>query len=285
MSHTVRTTAKTALAVIVVVLAAAGLLLRANVPQVPSNTWAATGDMNEPRAGAASTLLYDGQVLVTGGMNDTGVTATAERYSPDGGRSWRRLPCSSRGRITLRPCFPTGTSSWRAVSAPDGAASAEVYDPANNAWHPVAPMHVARSGQTATALFDGRVVIAEGRLRGRRSIRSKSTIRGAETFELVATPMSVARTGHAAAQTYDDLVVIAGGYDGAAPLDSIDIFDPFFNTVTAAPPLGLRARASRRRRCSTERFSCSAVSVTPASWPAVKFTILRTTRSARPRTA
>ena len=84
MSHTAKTTAKTALAVLATALVVAGLgrLLRAGVPQVPSNTWAAAGDMNAARAGAGSSLLLDGRVLVTGGSNASGVTKSAERYSP-----------------------------------------------------------------------------------------------------------------------------------------------------------------------------------------------------------
>jgi hypothetical protein len=41
-------------------------------------------------------------------------------------------------------------------------ASAEVYDPATNMWTPAAPMHVGRSGHTATRLGDGRVLVAGG---------------------------------------------------------------------------------------------------------------------------
>jgi hypothetical protein len=87
MSQNARTTTKTVIAGVAFVLAAAaGLLLHADVPQVPSNTWAPTGDMTTTRAGAASSLLYDGHVLITGGMNDSGVLTSAELYSPDGGQ-------------------------------------------------------------------------------------------------------------------------------------------------------------------------------------------------------
>src|SRR5258706_9065249 len=68
--------------------AAFGLLvaLRASAPLVPSNTWAATGDMAQPRAGASAALFPGGRVLITGGIDEHGaVLATAERYSPTGG--------------------------------------------------------------------------------------------------------------------------------------------------------------------------------------------------------
>src|SRR5262245_54341482 len=84
MSHTVRTTAKTAVAVLVAVLAAAGLLLHADVPHVPSNFWTPAGSMTSVRAGASGTLLPNGLVLVAGGVDANGSTATVERFSPDG---------------------------------------------------------------------------------------------------------------------------------------------------------------------------------------------------------
>ena len=92
--------------------------------------------MSETRAGAAATLLLDGRVLETGGVTGTGVTASAERYSP-----------LSKGFI--------GTSSMQAARAnhtatlladgrvlvaggtgADGQAlfTTELFDPSANAW-------------------------------------------------------------------------------------------------------------------------------------------------------
>src|SRR5207302_1470372 len=77
------TSNKRAAAVVAVLLSAVSLLvLRASAPHVPSNMWAPTGDMNEARAGASAVLLYNGRVLVTGGMSGAGVSASADRYSP-----------------------------------------------------------------------------------------------------------------------------------------------------------------------------------------------------------
>ena len=74
------------LAAIVAVLASTTtFLIKASAPHVPSNAWAPTGDMAHGRAGASSVLLYDGRVLVTGGKTESGVSASAERYSPSVG--------------------------------------------------------------------------------------------------------------------------------------------------------------------------------------------------------
>ena len=76
------------LAISSVLIAALSLLvLRAASRQVPSNAWEPTGDLARARTGAASALLYDGRMLMTGGVDATGaVTAVVERYSPDAKR-------------------------------------------------------------------------------------------------------------------------------------------------------------------------------------------------------
>jgi hypothetical protein len=75
-----------AVAAMTSVIGTLSLLGRAAVQSVPSNAWSATDDLNAARAVAASTLLYDGHVLVTGGLDGNGAaTASAERYSPEGG--------------------------------------------------------------------------------------------------------------------------------------------------------------------------------------------------------
>src|SRR5262249_40353320 len=88
---------------------AIGKLLKADVPSVPSNTWAATSDLAQERAGAASALLYNGYVLVTGGTDATGaVTKTAERYSP-----------AAQGYLAT-PDMPTARANHSATLLPDG---------------------------------------------------------------------------------------------------------------------------------------------------------------------
>src|SRR5438034_8799549 len=73
-------------ALVVSIVVAVCLVTFAAAPNVPSNTWAPTGDMSQARAGAAASLLRDGRVLVTGGLDENGVaTASAERYGPASG--------------------------------------------------------------------------------------------------------------------------------------------------------------------------------------------------------
>ncbi len=48
-----------------------------------SNTWTSAGQMAQARTGAAAVLLTNGQILITGGADSTGVPQnTAEVYTP-----------------------------------------------------------------------------------------------------------------------------------------------------------------------------------------------------------
>ena len=164
MSHTARTTAKTALAVIVVVLAAAGLLLHADVPQVPSNAWAPAGDMTSVRAGASGTLLPNGLVLVAGGIDANGATASVERFSPDGAHFIDATPMQSPRANHTATLLADGRVLVAGGTGAGGAAgaTAEIYDSSANVWLPAGSLNVARRGHTATRLPDGKVLIAGG---------------------------------------------------------------------------------------------------------------------------
>src|ERR1700722_9669845 len=67
-----------------VVLTAAGILLSASLLTVSTGTWTATGAMSTVRSGAASVVLQDGRILVTGGNDANGPTSSAELFSANG---------------------------------------------------------------------------------------------------------------------------------------------------------------------------------------------------------
>jgi sugar lactone lactonase YvrE len=121
-------------------------LLKASVPHAPSNTWAATGSMAMGRACAASTLMYDGRVLVTGGVGATGApTRQAEEYNPDGGAFLTASPLETPRANHSSTLLPDGRVLVAGGVDTGGLtlASAELYDPATN----------TRCPQSAGALF------------------------------------------------------------------------------------------------------------------------------------
>ena len=99
-----------------------GTMAAARIWDPVTGTFSATGDMMAARAGHAGTLLPDGSVLVTGGY-----------YYSDG----------------------QGTQQ-------DGPLAPELWDPRSGAFSPAGTMAAQRTGHTATAFDDGRVLLVGG---------------------------------------------------------------------------------------------------------------------------
>jgi hypothetical protein len=91
-------------------------------PTATDQRWFALPAMSEPRARQTATLLGDGDVFVAGGYNG---------FGPGGG--------------------------WNTTIGTD-----QLLDPASGKWLEAAPMLVKRSGQTATLLSDGEVLLVGG---------------------------------------------------------------------------------------------------------------------------
>src|SRR5437879_827394 len=235
-----------------------GLLVKGTPLAAPATaTWLPAGTMAAGRSGAATALLSDGRVLVTGGCCDaTGAPlATAEFFNSDG--SFSPAPPMSFARsghtATLlqdgRVLVAGGTSLTGAATD-----TAETYDPASNTWSPTPGlMMVARSGQTATLLQNGQVLMAGGSVPQQGGSAALASLElfdpTSSTFALAAVTLSTARQSHAAALLSDGRVLIVGGWDGTmtsppspespapSPLSSSDIYDPAAGTVTAGPAM------------------------------------------------
>jgi len=221
------------------------------LPQVPSGTWAAAGQMSQARSGAASAVLNDGSLLVCGGTDAAGnVLATAEIYGADG---------SFQPAAPMQMARTGHTATWLSkgyVLVTGGAAagggilnSAELYDPLANTWTLLPGMLDARTGHTATPLPNGGVLLAGGE-------NSTGPLASLEAFDLTtktfssAGTMSAARQAQAAAPLPDGRVLILGGTDtNGATLASSDIYDPDSGAVTPGPAL------------NTPRFAATATTL------------------------
>jgi Galactose oxidase, central domain len=204
--------------------------------QVPSGTWAPAGNMAEARSGAASALLQDGTILVTGGESASVTLATAEFFNA--------------GAFSVAPAMNVARSGHAAVTLLDGRVlvtggkttgggvtnAAEIYAPALNSWIVIASMADARSGHTATVLKDGLVLLAggEGSAGALSTLEVFDPVEGTFTF---AGAMSSARKEHAAALLDDGRALIAGGSDGANALASTQIYDPETGAVAPGPAM------------------------------------------------
>jgi Kelch motif/IPT/TIG domain len=133
-----------------------------------SNTWAATGSMNVARAGQTATLLPDGDVLVAGGFtpNVDSSLASAELYHPATG-TWSLTGSMNVARndqtaTLLRGggVLVTGGCTGACYDGEGALSSTEIY--ADGYWGPGPDMTQPRTGQTATALAGGDVLVAGG---------------------------------------------------------------------------------------------------------------------------
>jgi hypothetical protein len=151
-------------------------VLSAELYDPATGTFTPTGSLHVPRSYATATLLGDGQALIAGG----------DGWLPQGGGStWSSAELYDPATGTFTPTGPMTAARMDATATllPDGRvlvaggdrdmgpnlgigshplASAELYDPATGTFTPTASMTTARAQATATALLDGRVLIAGG---------------------------------------------------------------------------------------------------------------------------
>lgn len=183
-------------------------------------TWQETGPMLQPRRLHTATLLADGRVLVTGGQDPADpskATPSAEIYAP-AADAWKAVAPMGTPRLghtaTLLPngrVLVAGGSTFESIQALGELASAEVYDPASDAWTPVGAMARAHAFHTATPLKNGAVLVAGG------VDETSSILRDTELFDpdlLVWVPVGLMTHGrfqHVAVGLADASVLVAGG--------------------------------------------------------------------------
>jgi hypothetical protein len=227
-------------AAIVAVIVSCGLtLLQGDVPSVQTGSWTTAAMPLSARTGAASVLLPDGRVLVTGGSDADNILASVELFGEPSGFAAATSLQISRADHALA-LLPDG--SVLAVGGRTGegsTATTEIYS--NGQWTLAASLTEARWGHTATLLKDGRVLVAGGE-------NEDGPVASVEVYDPATQGFSVAgtlgspRKGHAAALLQDGRVIIAGGFDGEQPLASIDIYDPSSESITDGGALSV-ARA------------------------------------------
>ena len=132
-----------------------------------------------------------------------------------------------------------------------------------NTWSPTAsPMSVARTGQTATLLPDGDVLVAGG---GTKTADLYDPSTG--TFTATGS-MSVARTNAAATLLPNGKVLVAGGIDSRGQqVANADLYDPTTGMFTPTGPC-TRLDRDRRRHCSMMARCSSPVAAATTTDPA-----------------
>lgn len=195
-----------------------------------TNTFTPTSDMNEPRNGHTATLLPVGKVLLAGGWNQRGRTATAKLYDPQTGtfedtgslmaaRQGLTATLLKNGQVLI-----AGGDSAR--NTPQ--LTAELYDPTTETFTPTGNLKDGRFGHTATLLTDGKVLLVGG-TSGNDNILASAEIYDPVTGQFTPTSdANVIRYKHTAVLLKDGNVLILGGADQRdwnGKYDSAEIYD------------------------------------------------------------
>jgi N-acetylneuraminic acid mutarotase len=214
-------------------IAATTALNSVAIYQPTTNTWSNGPALGGRRLAPALTLLGNGRVLASGGIEVTvlfgipiNVTSTnrAQLYNP-ATNSWSNAANMPNGRayhqenqVLLadgRVLLTGGVLVPDLLNAANAAAidKADVYNPTTNTWT-ATTMAVARVAHTATRLADGRVLVTGGT----SGLLSASVVVDAvERFDPATNawtnlaPLQQARAGHTAVQLPDGLLVLLGG--------------------------------------------------------------------------
>ena len=126
-----------------------------------TGTWSyTTGSMNTARMNHTATLLPNGLVLVAGGQNSSGYTATSELFNLTTGMwAYTTYPMNTARAWHTATLLPNGYVLVAGGENSSGyIASCELYNIATQTWTYTAyPMNTARGGFTANVLTSGLV--------------------------------------------------------------------------------------------------------------------------------
>ena len=199
---------------ILAVLGCSWLVLRADVPQVASGTWAAAGEVAVP-SGAASVALADGRVVVAGGTSNDTLSPAISTYDPASG-AWARV-----GELVSGPVGPCGDPAEgrpRAGRRGNGFVRPGVrHRDLRSGERNIGPRrrHDAGAGRPRRRDTPGRPRPHRRRFRRCGAVEPCRDIRSRDRAEPgVPDAMSTARVRATATTLLDGHVLVAGGSDG-----------------------------------------------------------------------
>jgi hypothetical protein len=192
--------------------------------------WRMVGAMSTPRFGHTATLLPDGTLLVTGGIDGiqpgSSILSTAERYDPVA-RTW-----SPAGTISTPRARHTATllddgsvlvvgGITASVHPTPMTSAVERFDPATGAWTMKAPTHLPRAFHMAVKLRDGSVLVIGGGPTG--SVENQRSVERYDPARDLWLPVASTIATHsrgAATILEDGTVLVAGGVEYSSEADN-----------------------------------------------------------------
>jgi len=194
-----------------------------------THAFVATGSASVARRRAVSTLLGDGSVLMSGGLDGSGGTlATAETFDPRT-RTWTATANQPTGRTYGRAVvLGNGKALVCTGLAPSGFATAvaELYDPATRTFTTTGSLTTARYYAAATRLGNGRILVSGGGDFSSVFASCELYDQNAGTFSSTGA-LGAARRLHSATLLGNGRVLVAGGLNAAGTqVASAEIYDP-----------------------------------------------------------
>ena len=218
--------------------AAGGALNSVEIYDPVAGTWQTLGgaSLTTARARHTATLLPNGNVLVTGGVDGAGSALnSAEIFQVSNNDSVPVAEAMSAARHSVdgvllpngRVLIPGGKNT-----AGSGLSSVEMYDPKDNGGvggFVAAPsMGAARADHSVSLTTDGRVFVTGGT--GLSSVEVFDPIGNAWTSRAA---MSSPRAGHVGVLTGDGRIVVAGGHNGTTVVGTAQVYVPTSNSYDA----------------------------------------------------
>lgn len=188
--------------------------------------WQTVNNLAFARHRHSSTLMPNGQVLVTGGESITNTAlSSVELFNPTTNvwnnaaslsvpRRWHQAVLLANGKVLV-----AGGSNDSSMLS-----DAELYDPAMDRWTNTGAMNVARRFHTLTALANGNVLAVGGENNGAATASAELYDPATGNWRTVAA-LKTARHRHTATRLPDGRVLVVGG-DNNDSLFSAEIFDP-----------------------------------------------------------
>lgn len=203
-----------------------------------SRKFSFTGSIQVARCGQTATLLPGGDVLITGGNNDTPRLASAELYHSSTG-TWTRLPDMLAGREGHRAILLNNGKVLIIGGTENPYVYAEIYDPAKRQFEKAGLSPLNLSGSCVVPLRDGRIFIVGGLFHHQpvqySMIYDPSTYLFTKTADL-----NIVKYKAGAALLPDGRVIVIGGSnnrDWKGKYNNTEIYDPQKNTFMEGPGL------------------------------------------------
>ena len=154
---------------------------------------------------------------------------------------WKLVPMATGRYAPTATVLPNGKVLVAGgYNGSTSVTSAQLFDPATNAFSTTGSLKAGRNFATATLINDGKVLVAGGFHPFYGSLNSAElydpTTGG---FTLLSTPMKQRRELYTATKLLDGKVLLVGGLiaQGFVPLRSTELFDPATSTFEAASDL------------------------------------------------